>query len=221
MVANAFYSYRKADEAGRYTVSLYGGLRWRASGKLTIGANAGRDLSYRNMGNMAYSTGISSESIGYETLSNTEKEQGIFLGYRNISGWNNDIEVSYSFNNKMNLWLYVRHYWNQVKYLDFGLLDNNGRFSPIAYTGKDQNNTPLNDESVNFFNIDLVYTWRFAPGSDILVTYKNGVSSFFNGLDARHSYGYNARNLSTFAGQNTISVKVLYFIDFERLGKRK
>lgn len=221
LIANLFYSYRQVNEDGRYSASLYGGLRWRASAKLTIGTNIGRDYSQNNLGNMAYSTGILPESTGYELLTEDQLQNGIFLGYRNISGWNNDIEISYSFNNRMNLWLYVRHYWNQVQYTNFGILDNNGRFSDIGYSGKNEIDEPINDESVNFFNIDLVYTWRFAPGSDILVTYKNGVSSYFNGREAGHTYIYDVGRLNRFAGQNTLSVKVLYFIDFERFGKQR
>jgi hypothetical protein len=221
LVANAFYSYRKVMEQGRYAYSLYGGLRWRASDKLTIGTNAGYERSHRNLGNMAFSTGINPESVGYSTLSGEQLQDGIFLGYRGIKGWNNDLEISYSFNNRMNLWLFVRHYWNQVHYDEFGTLNQEGGFSPIAYTGKSEDGRPLNDESVNFFNIDLVYTWRFAPGSDLLVTYKNAVSNYVSGFDARFGYGQNVEQLRHYPGQNTLSVKVLYFIDYERLTRRK
>ena len=221
VVANANVFYRKFDELGRYTTFLSAGLRWRASGKFTIGMNIGKENAFNNVGNLAYSTGIQSGSTGYHELTETQLNEGVFMGRRDLSGWNNDIELSYSFNNKMNLWLYVRHYWNQVKYQSFSELQSDGSLQPISYSGMSEQGLPLNDESISFFNIDLVYTWRFAPGSDILLIYKNSTSNYFSGAQARHTYEYDARNLTNYPGQNTFSVKVLYFIDFERVKGKK
>jgi hypothetical protein len=213
---NAFGGFRKWAETGRRSINLNGGVRWRASDKMTIGFNCGPEFHHNNVGNLAYSSGLNSASAGYEAVA----ASAIVLGRRDILGMENVVECSYAFTNRANLALFVRHYWNRVRYHQFYELQTDGSLRPSTYTGHDLQGQMLNDEAVNYFNIDCVFTWRFAPGSDFLLVYKNGVFDYRTGLDADHNYRYNAAHLTDFAGQNTFSVKVLYFLDYQRLRQR-
>jgi hypothetical protein len=217
MSVNAFANYRKFDETGRYSYYLDFGIRWRATDKMAIGFNTSRFDSRNEVGNLNYSSGLQSASTGYESLTPAQIANGVFMGHRDVINYENNINFNYAFTNRMNLTMYVRHYWNRVKYRTFELLQPDGSLQPLAYTGRDESNQPVNDEAINIFNVDLIYTWRFAPGSDLLVVYKNSIFDYVQGSATQHNYFYNVGNLTTFPGQNTFSVKVLYFLDYERL----
>jgi len=119
----------------------------------------------------------------------------------------------------MNLSLYARHYWQKAEYKQFFALNDKGELIPAPYTGANSSGGSLNDIAVNFFNIDLVYTWRFAPGSDVLIVYKNGVSHADTGALVREGYWYHVGHLPNYEGSNSVSIKVLYYLDFEKVNK--
>jgi Domain of unknown function (DUF5916) len=104
-----------------------------------------------------------------------------------------------------------------VRYKKFYTLDLEGNLAPVSYQGMSKTGEMLNDVAANYFNIDLVFTWRFAPGSDILFVYKNFIGDWKTGNAVRHDYFYNAGQLPDFAGSNSFSMKVLYFLDYERV----
>jgi hypothetical protein len=70
----------------------------------------------------------------------------------------------------------------------------------------------------NFFNIDLIYTWRFAPGSDMIVAYKNSISG---SKDYQFKYLETIKALGTLPQNNNFSIKLVYFIDYQSLKKIK
>ncbi|MBL7828953.1 MAG: carbohydrate binding family 9 domain-containing protein [Saprospiraceae bacterium] len=212
LVFNAFSGVRLFDEKDRRSTYLEAGLRWRASGKLSIGFNMGSEFSHNNVGGL---NNLFENAAGFENVTDGQ----VIMGRRNIIGFDNVINGSFSFNNKMNLTLYVRHYWQKVEYSGFNLLDGNGHLQPTDYTGISPEGESLHDMAANFFNVDLVYTWRFAPGSDLLLVYKNGVGHFDEGRLVDHPYFYNVRRLPDFEGTNNFSIKILYFLDYERIKK--
>jgi Domain of unknown function (DUF5916)/Carbohydrate family 9 binding domain-like len=217
LMFNVFANHRWFDEAGRRSAYLNFGTRWRASDKLTLGAQIGYSIANNNVGNLAYSTGLQSTSVGYENIDPTDLNDGIFMGHRDIRGFENSLELTYAFTNRMNLAMFGRHYWNRVQYRSFELLQPDGTLRSLPYTGRDANGQALNDEAINIFNIDLIYTWRFAPGSDLLVVYKNSIFDYLSGDGTGYNYFYNAGRLAQYPGQNTFSFKVLYFLDYDRV----
>ncbi|HLP96171.1 MAG TPA: DUF5916 domain-containing protein [Saprospiraceae bacterium] len=206
---------RKFSEFNRYNASLYAGMRWRVNGKLTLGIGVGREHLNRNVGGL-WEWEMMADAIGASEL----PENAVVMGRRNIRGFNNNLNVSYSFNNKMNLTLFARHYWQKATYSNFFGLDETGNPVSSPYTGLSQDGESLNDVAANYFNIDMIYTWRFAPGSDLLLVYKNGIGHFDYGFAVDRTYMYNAGKLTDFEGTNNFSVKLLYFLDYEQV-KRK
>ena len=199
------------NEEDRVSSGIEVGTRWRASGKMSVGLSIGNEMARNNVG-WIYADPT---SLGFETLD----ADAIELGRRDILGFNNVLDLSYSFNNKMNLALYVRHYWQQVQYKQFNHLMPDGNLEPSLYRGQSGTGRPINDIAANYFNIDLVYTWRFAPGSDLLLVYKNAVGHEYNGHDVRRNYFHNAGNLPQYPGSNSLSIKILYFLDYIKLKK--
>ncbi len=85
-----------------------------------------------------------------------------------------------------------------------------------GYTG-----TPLKevDRNYNVFNIDLIYTWQFAPGSELSVTYKDVSENSENYYTKR--YFSNLDKTLSSPQHNSISIKVLYYIDYLDIGRKK
>ena len=79
--------------------------------------------------------------------------------------------------------------------------------------------TDNHDYNYNAFNIDMVYTWRFAPGSELSVVWKN---SIYNSSDEIfYDFGENFTNMFASDKTNSISLKVLYYLDYQYLKKRR
>jgi hypothetical protein len=137
----------------------------------------------------------------------------IIFAKRNRNTVENIVNLKYSFNNKMFITTRIRHYWSTVDNQEFYTLTHDGLLDPNhSYaTNKNQN--------VNIFNVDMVYSWRFAPGSELSIVWKNSIyddieevkKGYFNNLDQTFSAPQN----------NTVSLKVLYYIDYLRLKRRK
>ena len=92
----------------------------------------------------------------------------------------------------------------------FRLLEN-GELSPGSFTGNPNYN-------YNAFNIDMVYTWRFAPGSEMTIVWKNAIYAgesliYYDYLD-------NLRNMFDSPVLNSLSLKILYYLDYQSLRKR-
>lgn len=139
--------------------------------------------------------------------------QSIFSRYdRNTV--ENSVDAKYNFNNKMGINLRVRHYWSDRRNKAFFALNNTGRLD--NYIGPELQNTNRN---YNVFNIDLVYAWVFAPGSELSVTYKNAAER--NDRFLTKTYGRNFDNVFTGPQNNSLSFKVLYYIDYLNLVKKK
>lgn len=150
--------------------------------------------------------------IGYVTDSINNNKQVIIMGSRDIERITNTLDASYIFSPKASLTFRLRHYWVTVKYNQYYDLLEDGHMVKNNYDA-------YNDFSFNAFNIDLIFTWEFAPGSEFLVIYKNNIDQesdkipdgFFNNLN------------DTFDSPmaNSFAIKILYYLDYQYFKKRK
>jgi len=129
----------------------------------------------------------------------------IIMGKRNRNTLENTLEASYLFNNKMSLSFRLRHYWSEVDYDSYYRLEDDGQLSPSTY------NTS-HDVNYNAFNIDLVYRWHFAPGSEMLLVWKNSI--YTAGDDVGIDYFANFKNTIDAPQMNSFSIKILYYLDY-------
>lgn len=131
------------------------------------------------------------------------------IGRRDQVTVNNSIGINYTVNATMSFNLRARHYWSNVYYNSFHSLDNEGRLGSTEYNN-------FNDFSFNVFNIDLNYRWRFAPGSDIIVVWKNNIAGgeFSDLVNYRdRSYRDGVSSLNDLPQTNSISVRLVYFLN--------
>jgi hypothetical protein len=148
-------------------------------------------------------------SIGYAWTNGIDS---VVMGRRKINTVENILSAKYNFTNKMGITFRARHYVSAVKNKEFFTLRNDGNLDPNSVFNKNV------DRNLNFFNIDMVYTWQFAPGSSFIVTYKNLVLS--DTQDDIPRYIENLKNTFKEPQTNSISLKILYYLDYEYL-KRK
>jgi hypothetical protein len=142
----------------------------------------------------------------------------IIFGRRNILNWDNGANINFTFNSKMNLAFRARHYWSRVNYDQFYILNKKGGVDDTDYTGKNAYGEKLHDITANYFNIDCIFTWRFAPGSDLIFVWKNAI---YNEFQAEfHKYGRDLIDLPQNPQTNGLSLKMLYWLDYATL-KRK
>jgi hypothetical protein len=111
----------------------------------------------------------------------------------------------------MALTLRARHYWSKAIYNDYVLLDENGLMQTSDYEGH-------HNVSFNAFNIDMVYTWRFAPGSELNLIWKNAILQ--NDKEIRNDFYHNFRHTIQSPQANNISLKAIYYLDYQMLRKK-
>ncbi|WP_226064684.1 DUF5916 domain-containing protein [Kaistella polysaccharea] len=165
------------------------------------------DLSYRISDHF---------SLSYDGKYNvSNQEQGfagkninnIYIGTRNRNTVINGLTSKYTINNKMALSFSLRHYYTEVNYKSFGTLQDDGSVSPT-------NTYSINNQTYNSWNVDLRYSWWFAPGSQLTLLYQNAAQNY---LDySKINFNKNFNNLFNEPMNNTLSLKVTYYIDYNQ-----
>ena len=150
----------------------------------------------------------SNNSVGYVY----SDENVINFGIRDSKTITNVFTTKFSFSKDMDVYLRMRHYWSSAHYNEFKQLEENGRLSPTDYFDN-------HDVNYNSFNVDMVYRWIFSPASEFSVVWK---SSVLNETDVVE-YNYTNNFLNTFNApkDNSISLKVLYYLDYLMLTRAK
>jgi len=137
------------------------------------------------------------------------------FGERQRQRVTNSISANYTFDPFSVLALTFRHYWDTVdyNYEMYTLLDN-GRLTTDSGFNRDNIG---DDPNINFstWNIDLSYSWQFAPGSFLTALYRNQL--FNNSNMSTESYGDSLNSLFDQPIQNTFSLRLQYFIDYNNV----
>ena len=118
--------------------------------------------------------------------------------------------MAYTFSNRMSFTFRTRHYTSNVRYQDFARLSPGGQEELVDYRRN-------RDNTYNAFNIDAVYSWWFAPGSQISVVWKNANNpdyDYRSGNEATPLYFNNLSNTINTPHNNSVSIKVLYYLDY-------
>lgn len=189
LYSELFYVKRNMFNSERYNFNF--SQRYRFNNNLTV--NQGITVSPQN------------NNTGFAGFENND----IIFGKRDIKTVENTISIKYSFNANMNINTRIRHYWSKVNYQEFFTLLHDGSLSKNTSYNENRN------QNLNFFNIDMVYTWQFAPGSFINIVWKNAATDF-NRL-SESGYFKNFSNTLKIEDNNNISFKIIYFLDYLQL----
>lgn len=169
---------------------------------------------------LSYNMNIQREYNSYGYVEDYEDELTgntiINFGQRDQSTTINTLNTNYIFTNKMSLSLRVRHYWSKVEYSDFFTLQEDGSLSEsIGYDtyGNEQN------YNYNAFTVDMKYLWRFAPGSELALVWKNAI--YTDETDIVNNFFDNFNNTVVESSSiNSISLKILFYLDYQYLVRK-
>jgi hypothetical protein len=154
-------------------------------------------------------TSLRNNQFGY--IDNTDAD--VFFGQRDIKSIENSISASYNFDPFKAVSLRFRNFWTTVNYDDavfFSLNDDGTRNLTEYDISEDDPNT-----NFNIWNLDLSYRWRFAPGSEASLLYRNQIFNFDELSDI--GYSESLGNLFAQPVQHTVSLRITYFIDYNNV----
>lgn len=191
------WNFRKFDEDGRHRFNLTILPRYRANDRLSFNLEIG-SYNWKN-------------DVGF--VKNRDNGEIIF-GRRDNITVENVLNTTYIFSNKMSLSFRLRHYWSKAAYNKLYRLTKGG---DLVYTDYDE----FSDNSFNAFTIDAVYRWRFAPGSDVYLVWKNNTENVSRAKrEIQYSYQDGLERLTEFPQSNSLSLRIIYYLDYLNL-KRK
>ncbi|HET7818142.1 MAG TPA: DUF5916 domain-containing protein, partial [Bacteroidia bacterium] len=153
-----------------------------------------------------FTNGLDPFNAGYVSV---DTNNTIIFGARKLHTYVSVLSAKYIFKNDLYLTFNARHYWNTGKYFQFYNLEENGILTP--------NNTynQVHNFNYNSFNIDAVFSWQFAPGSILSVAYKKVIEN--DETRVTNNFAENFSNTLHLPQTNMISLKVLYFLDYQNL----
>ncbi len=160
---------------------------------------------------------------GFAGIYNYSGADTVLFGRRDRSTIENRLLFKYNFNKKMYITMRIRHYWSKVNNKEIYVLNNEGNLDKIV-----SGNTALNEfivanqnfnNNYNIFNVDMVYSWLFAPGSQFDIVWKNGSNT--NERIVEDSYLHNFNHNINAPQSNSLSIKILFYLDYLQLKGKK
>ena len=191
---NPFISF--VNEKGRRNYGVVIGPRYRFSDHFSLSYNF--DFSKQD-NNLGY--------VGSDSATNE-----IFMGRRDRSTYINTVQGKFTINSDMNFNLSLRHYLSYADYSQYYSLQNDGTLSTTT------NFTQNSNSIFNAWNLDVSYSWWFAPGSQVSILYRNNAALFEN--EFKRDLGSNFQKVIDKNNLNHVfSISVRYFIDYNSLKK--
>lgn len=187
---DATVDWYKYDQRGRGQFIFEFSPRYRISDKWKLFLNTETTLSDKEQGFISYDG------------------ENIFFGERDRNTVESSLESQYIFNEKMALNLAFRHYYSEVAYNKYFTLENNGDLT------LDNSYTNNHDATYNSWNIDLRFSWWFAPGSQLTFLYRNSIESY--DTVANMNFNDNFDYLFNQPQLNAFSIRVNYYLDYNR-----
>lgn len=177
------------------------GLRYRFSNRFTLSSSVDALYSTRN--------------LGYAFLTQTNGDP--LAAYRKIRQFSTLLNGVYNFTARMNLTMRLRHYWSRVNFEEILSVGSDGKTSPFASTADIHPYV----SNPNFFNIDAFLTWDFRPGSRIILAWKNwlGEEAYID-PDQYRNYIKNATRVLQLPHGNEVTLRVIYFLDYNQFRKK-
>ncbi|GAK91635.1 hypothetical protein JCM19297_1586 [Nonlabens ulvanivorans] len=147
------------------------------------------------------------DRMSYVTL--TDDNTTSILSERDTHSVENRLTGTYNFNNRQALSISFRNFWSRAIFSrDFKELQLDGSLEDSDYVLEEDFNP---DANFNVWNLDLSYRWRFAPGSEASLLYRNSISNFDN--QGNIQFEESLDNLFMEPVRHNLSLRVTYFLD--------
>lgn len=182
----------------KHHYELYSSMRYRFNEHLSM------DISYsfETESNYIISAGRESDGSPLVAFVDYTEESTILSG-------------TYNFTPRLNLTLRLRHYLSRVRHNTLAKIGEDGVPQPLSVLTESDN--------VNIFNADAFLTWDFRPGSRVVLGFKNwlGPDKSVDLQGKENNYFNNLNATFTERHGNEISVRFIYFLDYNQLKKQK
>ncbi|MFZ1785587.1 MAG: DUF5916 domain-containing protein [Ferruginibacter sp.] len=142
-------------------------------------------------------------------------DPSIIFSRRDVKTIVNEVNIKYNFTNRIGLTLRTRHYWSKVTPKQFYELDLNGKLQTptIPFTQNVHQN-------YNSLTADMVFNWQFAQGSFVSIVWKDIADQYQFGGDFEPKYFKNLGNTVEGDQFTSLSLRVIYFLDYLTLKKK-
>jgi hypothetical protein len=177
---------------------LQGGVRYRFSNRFSLEAS-----------------GRHERETDYIVYAGKEIDGEPIIGFTDFKEVESILSGTYSFTSRLSVTARARHYWSYVPYNRFAHVDAGGREVPRS-AGLP---APGENANVNYFNLDGFLTWDFRLGSRLIMGYKNWMGNPF-GVKALPHYFDNLKRQFHASHGNELTVKFIYFLDYNQLRKK-
>ncbi|MBM77680.1 MAG: hypothetical protein CL846_04300 [Crocinitomicaceae bacterium] len=145
---------------------------------------------------------------------------GILFGNRDRFITTQSLGLDYTMTNRIGMTFRLRHYNAKISYNYFSELLDDGRLYQLEnYSGNDINGNSAYDINYNAFTIDMLFRWVFFPGSELNLVWKNSI--FTSDGNVNENYWLTLNNTLQNGPMNTISLKLIYWLDARYFKKKK
>lgn len=137
----------------------------------------------------------------------------IYFGQRDVTTFENALTGNYMISRLISLRLMMRHFWQQGEYSGFYQLNPDGKLTEDHELVYDPN------FNYNYFSVDFMLGWEFAPGSMLSIVWKNTIQT--ENKDYSIAFFDNFNSMIKGPQLNMFSVKAIYHLDYNMLLRRK
>ena len=145
-----------------------------------------------------------------------DENENILFSKRDRKTITNVFKASFVVDTKLSFNFKLRHYWSTLQHKEFYILSE-GKLDKSDFIFSDCSHKPLYDINYNSWNIDLNCVWRFAPGSELNLQWKNVLYSLHN--NAKLDAVQNINRLFEESQGNSLSLKLIYYLDYQYIKK--
>jgi len=136
----------------------------------------------------------------------------VYFGRRYVQTVENTFSALYVFKNDLSFSLRGRYYWMYGKYNQFYELNTDGTLQHLPSFSLDKN------FNFNSLNVDAVFNWQFAPGSNMSIIWKNALLEENNKII--YDFVDNFSQTLMLPQLNTLTLKILYYLDYVNVKKK-
>jgi hypothetical protein len=200
----------------RKSVSLYlhyGGAGHPTTDQIQNWGDASLNARIGHRLQLNYSLSFNNNINNRGFVDKTDNEDTIYFAKRNINTISNVVDASYALTNRASFRLRIRHYWSGAKNKIYYQLQHDGSLT------EDPAYRDNHDENYNAFTIDMIFRWIFAPGSEMSLGWKNSINTDQDIVNT--DYWRNLDNTWNGDQANSLSFRILYYIDYNSLTKKK
>jgi hypothetical protein len=139
------------------------------------------------------------------------------VAFRDIKEQTAQVSLAYNFSPNLNLTGRFRHYNSIIKNKSLHTTSPDGSWMQNIYTSV----TPESvNENYNLQNIDVFLNWIYAPGSRMILSYKQWLNdAYVLNTNFENSFSRNVTQVVNKPKAFEVSLRFIYFLDYNRLKK--